>query len=76
MTDEDRPVPAGDDERRGRKFAVSANRNRGRHRVRYVETGGAAVDPEDCVFCEVRPSPGDAASPEPDDPDQPDCTTH
>lgn len=39
-----------DDERRSRRFAVSANRGRARHRVRYVESGGG--DPDDnCRIC-------------------------
>lgn len=43
------------DSRKNRKYAVSANRDRSHQRVRYVETGGAAVDTEECVFCEVTP---------------------
>ncbi len=38
-----------------RKYAVSANRTESRHRVRYVETGGAAVDAGECAFCETTP---------------------
>ncbi len=59
---------ADPDARPDRKYAVSANRGQGRHRVRYVETGGAAVDPDDCVFCQSMPDLRDddrAAKPEP-----------
>ncbi|SFM56424.1 hypothetical protein SAMN04487963_2983 [Marinobacter zhejiangensis] len=38
-----------------RKYAVSANRTESRHRIRYVETGGAAVDAGECAFCESTP---------------------
>ncbi|MCK7548484.1 hypothetical protein ACFQGA_11515 [Marinobacter koreensis] len=44
------------DERGNRRYAVSANRSRASHRVRYVETGGAAVDVEECTFCQAMPS--------------------
>lgn len=44
------------DERGNRRYAVSANRSRASHRVRYVETGGAAVDIEECTFCQAMPS--------------------
>ncbi|WP_166253558.1 hypothetical protein [Marinobacter salicampi] len=44
-------------ERRDRKFAVSANRGRASHKVRYVEAGGATVDTEDCTFCQSVPEP-------------------
>ncbi|QSP93804.1 hypothetical protein LPB19_11415 [Marinobacter salinisoli] len=40
-----------------RKYSVSANRSSSRHRVRYVETGGAGVDLEECAFCEAKPVP-------------------
>ncbi|MBZ2167981.1 hypothetical protein [Marinobacter sp. F4216] len=46
-------VPA--DRETDRKFSVSANRSSAKHRVRYVETGGAGVDLEECTFCEVKP---------------------
>ena len=42
-------------DRKNRRFAVSANRGRASHRVRYVETGGAAVDTEECTFCQAVP---------------------
>jgi hypothetical protein len=42
-------------ERRDRKFSVSANRGKASHRVRYVEAGGAAVDTEECTFCQSVP---------------------
>ncbi|MGM0767573.1 MAG: hypothetical protein ACQEV6_06090 [Pseudomonadota bacterium] len=38
-----------------RRFAVSTNRSQARHRIRYVEAGGAAVDSQECVFCESAP---------------------
>lgn len=37
------------------RYAVSTNRGQSRHRVRYVETGGAGSDLEDCVFCQSLP---------------------
>ena len=40
-----------------RKFYVSSNRNNANHKLRYVETGGAAVDTEDCAFCQPVPEP-------------------
>ena len=42
-------------ERDRRRFAVSANRGRSSHRIRYVETGGASVDNEECTFCQGVP---------------------
>ncbi|KPQ01487.1 hypothetical protein [Marinobacter sp. HL-58] len=44
-----------DDVRHNRKFSVSANRGGASHKVRYVEAGGAAVDMEECAFCESVP---------------------
>jgi len=44
-----------DTRRKDRKFAVSANRGHASHRVRYVETGGALVDTEECTFCQSVP---------------------
>jgi len=49
--DSDNSIP----ERDQRRFAVSANRSRASHRVRYVETGGASVDNEECTFCQAVP---------------------
>lgn len=43
------------DVRHDRKFSVSANRGGASHKVRYVEAGGAAVDTEECAFCESVP---------------------
>ncbi|WP_404364428.1 hypothetical protein [Marinobacter sp.] len=43
------------EQRRDRKFSVSANRGRASHKIRYVEAGGAAVDTEDCTFCQSVP---------------------
>lgn len=42
-------------ERDRRRFAVSANRGRASHRIRYVETGGASVDNDECTFCQGVP---------------------
>ena len=42
-------------ERDRRRFAVSANRGKASHRIRYVETGGASVDNEECTFCQAVP---------------------
>ncbi|KAA1175164.1 hypothetical protein FWJ25_07290 [Marinobacter salinexigens] len=47
-------------ERDDRKFFVSANRGRASHRIRYVESGGAAVDNEECTFCQAVPVASDA----------------
>ncbi|MCK7543009.1 hypothetical protein MLC59_02345 [Marinobacter bryozoorum] len=40
---------------RDRRFSVSANRGSARHRIRYVEAGGASVDIEECTFCQANP---------------------
>jgi len=42
-------------DRRDRKFSVSANRGKASHKIRYVEAGGAAVDTEECTFCQSVP---------------------
>jgi hypothetical protein len=42
-------------EREQRRFAVSANRSKASHCIRYVETGGASVDTEECTFCQAIP---------------------
>ncbi|MBN7768990.1 hypothetical protein KUV44_00840 [Marinobacter daepoensis] len=47
-------------ERSDRRFAVSSNRGQASHRVRYVETGGGAVDPDECTFCQAVPDLGDS----------------
>jgi hypothetical protein len=46
-------------ERERRRFAVSANRGKASHRIRYVETGGASVDNEECTFCQAVPGLAD-----------------
>ncbi len=46
---------SGSTERRDRKFSVSANRGKASHKVRYVEAGGAAVDTDECTFCQSVP---------------------
>ena len=46
---------AEQDERKNRRFSVSANRGNASHRIRYVESGGAAVDTEECTFCQALP---------------------
>ena len=38
-----------------RRFSVSANRGAARHRLRYVEAAGAAVDTAECSFCQSNP---------------------
>ncbi|MBR9870927.1 MAG: hypothetical protein GYB26_07300 [Gammaproteobacteria bacterium] len=43
------------DKRKDRRFSVSANRGNASHRIRYVESGGAAVDTEECTFCQALP---------------------
>lgn len=48
-------------ERSDRRFAVSSNRGQASHRVRYVETGGGAVDPDECTFCQAVPDLTDSA---------------
>ncbi|KPQ30130.1 MAG: hypothetical protein HLUCCX14_03330 [Marinobacter excellens HL-55] len=45
--------------RESRRFAVSANRGSASHRVRYVESGGAAVDNQECTFCQAVPDLSD-----------------
>jgi hypothetical protein len=51
----DKPIPDEESGRKNRKFAVSVNRGRARHSVRYVEIGGNTVDSEECTFCESIP---------------------
>jgi len=51
-----------ENERKNRRFAVSANRGKASHRIRYVETGGAAVDAEECTFCQAVPDLEDDAN--------------
>ena len=51
-------------ERRDRKFSVSANRSQASHKVRYVEAGGAAVDTDECTFCQSVPDLSVAAEEE------------
>jgi len=50
LQSEDQTPTRGD-----RRFAVSANRDKASHRLRYVEAGGAAVDTEECTFCQSVP---------------------
>ena len=49
------PADTGSSERRDRKFSVSTNRDKASHKVRYVEAGGAAVELEECTFCQSVP---------------------
>lgn len=51
----DSRADAGVVDRRDRKFAVSTNRGKAGHKVRYVEAGGAGVDIDECTFCEAMP---------------------
>ncbi|OOE33241.1 hypothetical protein BZG05_11345 [Salinivibrio kushneri] len=53
-------------ERDQRRFAVSANRGKASHRIRYVESGGASVDNEECTFCQAVPSEPQEADKEAD----------
>ncbi|MET4024756.1 hypothetical protein ABIE59_000261 [Marinobacter sp. MBR-99] len=46
---------SSEQDRKHRRYAVSANRGAASHRVRYVETGGAGVDTEECTFCQAVP---------------------
>jgi len=56
MTDCQTETPDNEtSERKNRRYAVSTNRGHASHRIRYVETGGAAVDIEDCTFCQSVP---------------------
>lgn len=57
MTEFQNSQPSGTSatERRDRTFSVSANRGKASHKVRYVEAGGAAVDTEECTFCQSVP---------------------
>ncbi|MGO1500869.1 MAG: hypothetical protein ACTHWH_06250 [Marinobacter sp.] len=48
-------------DRRDRRFAVSTNRGKASHRLRYVEAGGASVDLDECTFCESIPDLSGAA---------------
>ncbi|WP_323750917.1 hypothetical protein [Marinobacter sp.] len=43
------------EKRKDRRFSVSANRGNASHRIRYVESGGAAIDTEECTFCQALP---------------------
>ncbi|OOF23812.1 hypothetical protein BZJ19_12575 [Salinivibrio proteolyticus] len=51
----DKPTKNTVPEREKRRFAVSANRSKGSHRIRYVEAGGASVANEECTFCQAVP---------------------
>ncbi len=55
MDQDQSQIPETEQDRKNRRFAVSANRGSASHRVRYVETGGAAVDTEECTFCQAVP---------------------
>lgn len=54
-TQNTQPPDTTSTKRRDRKFSVSANRGRASHKVRYVEAGGAAVDTDECTFCQSVP---------------------
>ncbi|MAO13519.1 MAG: hypothetical protein CMG82_09510 [Marinobacter sp.] len=60
MDQDQSQIPETEQDRKNRRFAVSANRGSASHRVRYVETGGAAVDTEECTFCQTVPDLGHA----------------
>lgn len=55
MDQDQSQIPETEQDRKNRRFAVSANRGSASHRVRYVETGGAAVDTAECTFCQDVP---------------------
>ena len=40
-----------------RRYQVSRNRGSARHRIRYVETGGAIETEEGCLLCKPEPEP-------------------
>jgi len=40
-----------------RRYQVSRNRGSARHRVRYVETGGAIDKGDGCPLCRPEPEP-------------------
>jgi len=56
------PSPAQALDRTDRKFSVSANRGKASQKVRYVEAGGAAVDPDECTFCQAMPDLSDGGN--------------
>ncbi|MCH8498760.1 MAG: hypothetical protein LAT63_09805 [Marinobacter sp.] len=47
------------DQRQQRRFDVSFNRGKARHKVRYVESGGDAVSNGECTLCTTNPAAGD-----------------
>ncbi|UZD67567.1 MULTISPECIES: hypothetical protein [Marinobacter] len=55
MTTDKTPQSDQPERERDRRFSVSANRGSARHRIRYVEAGGASVDIEECTFCQANP---------------------
>lgn len=55
MSTDDTPRQDETGRDRDRRFSVSANRGSARHRIRYVEAGGASVDIEECTFCQANP---------------------
>ena len=54
---------SADNQRQDRRFSVSSNRGRARHRIHYVETGGALVDNDECTFCQGNPADGETDRP-------------
>lgn len=40
-----------------RRYQVSRNRGLARHRIRYVESGGAIDTDEGCPLCKAEPEP-------------------
>lgn len=58
MSDSQQKMPQAGNREEKRRFSVSTNRARARHRIRYVEAGGAAIDPGECAFCESTPDLG------------------
>ncbi|SFR45892.1 hypothetical protein SAMN05216203_0490 [Marinobacter daqiaonensis] len=50
-----KPPERASEQPQDRRFSVSSNRGKARHQIRYVESGGAIVDTEDCTFCQPNP---------------------
>ena len=48
------------EQRQQRRFDVSFNRGKARHKVRYVESGGSSVSEGECTLCTTNPAAGDA----------------
>lgn len=49
--------PHGEQPGEARRYEVSRNRGSARHRVRYVESGGAIDNDDGCALCQGGSSP-------------------